>query len=172
MLRLKTLFLRGELCLDKSNIRIVWEEKDCKLSHKHSAFLGKVYFEIDSAFYPKKRAEGFPAMIMRWYLKELRLLNGKSNVVCRQVFFYPDPSNDILIKRYDEKYITLTFRERNKIIIECQSEWIQTFEQVLNEACNFYNKFRNLPEYGGDILVLGEEINMSSKLLKRIKKER
>jgi hypothetical protein len=146
-----------------------------------------MYLKSDGYSFPDERYEALPAMILRWILREARLLKGKNNRISERYFyFYPNKNNFVKMRLLDDDILALELisrrikessilhtvfsregRMKTKIIYVNYDDYFRT-TYLLAES--FYNRLRNQYPQGGDMFVLSEELNLSKKIINRINK--
>lgn len=169
-----------------SHINIFIDYDTVKLSEEHSAYMSRMYLEVDDYFFPHDKYIALPAMIMRWILREMRLLKGKTNTIKeRHLYFYPEDGmyiklelvdSDILhvslIKRQVGKkimkniYHTIFSKDRDMITNDFNCYYREFFGEIYKQALFFYERYRDQYPIAGDMLVLQEELILSKKLAK------
>lgn len=165
-----------------SNINIFIDYDTVKFSHEHSAYMSKMYLTVDDYIFPHDKYIALPAMIMRWLLKEMRLIKGKANTIKeRHIYFYPEDGIYIKFELMDNDVLHVCFInkkiEKKKNIIHTifsKDEYLvlndffcyynEFFMETYRQALLFYEKYKDQYPSGGDILVLQEELNLSKKL--------
>lgn len=171
-----------------SNINIFIDYDTVKLSHEHSAYMSKMYLEVDDYIFPHDKYIALPAMIMRWLLKEMRLIKGKANTIKeRHIYFYPEDGiyikfelmdNDVLhvsfINRKMEKkkniFHTIFSKDGHLVSTDFFCYHKEFFMETYKQAISFYERYKDQYPSGGDMLVLQEELNLSKKLAKELSK--
>jgi hypothetical protein len=171
-----------------SNINIFIDYDTVKLSNEHSAYMSKMYLKVDEYIFPHDKYIALPAMIMRWLLKEIRLIKGKTNTIKeRHIYFYPEDGiyikfelmdNDILhvsfVNREIEKtknvFHTIFSQNVNLLSTDFFIYYKDFFMETYNQAILFYERYKDQYPRGGDMLVLQEELNLSKKLAKELSK--
>ena len=172
-----------------SNINIFIDYDTVKLSHEHSAYMSKMYLEIDDYIFPHNQYIALPAMILRWLLKEMRLIKGKTNTIYeRHIYFHPEDGLYIKLELLDNDILHVSFVTRKKeekmknvfhTIFSKDGHLNSTdffcyykdfFIETYNQASLFYERYKDQYPQGGDMLVLQGELNLSKKLAKELSK--
>lgn len=169
-----------------SNISICIDYDTVKLSHEHSAYMSKMYLKVDDFIFPHDKYIALPAMIMRWLLKEMRLIKGNANTIKeRYVYFYPEDGIYIKFEIVDNDIFHVTFTNRitekkknlfhsifsmdgYTVSTDFYCLYKETFIETYKQAMLFFEKYKDLYPSGGDMLVLQEELNLSKKLANKL----
>lgn len=174
--------------LEISEVTINIDLEHIDLSYDFSAFMANMYIESDEFEYPHSQYIALPAMILRWFLRELRLIVGKNNKIKeRSIYFYPDVNNYIVIEYMGEGMLCLKLVKRKleknfniintiiskeavneKNVIYCLFN--DLFLEIYKKAEELLNKLERFEEQGGDLLVLKEELKYSEKIINKIQK--
>ncbi|PYG84972.1 hypothetical protein LY28_03430 [Ruminiclostridium sufflavum DSM 19573] len=174
--------------MEISEVTINIDLEHIDLSYDFSAFMANMYIESDEFEYPHSQYIALPAMILRWFLRELRLIVGKNNKIKeRSIYFYPDVNNYIVIEYMGEGMLCLKLVKRKleknfniintiiskeavneKNVIYCLFN--DLFLEIYKKAEELLNKLERFEEQGGDLLVLKEELKYSEKIINKIQK--
>ena len=171
-----------------SDINIFIDYSTIKLSHEHSAYKSKMYLKVDSYIFPHDKYIALPAMIMRWLLREMRLIKGKNNTIKeRHIYFYPEDGLYIKFELMDKDILHISFINRKiektknifHTIFSKDGQLVSSdffcyykefFMDTYTQALLFYERYKDQYPSGGDMLVLQEELKLSKKLAKELSK--
>jgi hypothetical protein len=150
--------------------------------------MSKMYLEVDEYIFPHDKYIALPAMIMRWLLKEMRLIKGKTNKIKeRHIYFYPEDGLYIKIELIDNDVLHISFinsqientknifhtffsKSGHSVSTEFFCYYTDFFLETYKQAILFYERYKDQYPCGGDLLVLQEELNLSKKLAKELSK--
>lgn len=174
-----------------SNVDIVIDYKTIKLSEK-GFYLGKIYFQADNYIYPDINSVGNPLNIMRWLLREMRLLiESKHQQTERHIYFHRQKQYHIYLNYLGDNLVSLEFskieniipinndviftavfsKKRDRDIHTVTCKYSDLFEIAYNEGNKLFNMF-NVEGMlqGGEMLPLEVELKYSKRIINRIKK--
>ncbi len=154
-------------------------------SEKHSAFICRMCFWDQYRFFPSSTFKACPALILRWILRELRLLKKSGVKEKREVFLHPSTDHFLFFEKSTDDTLLITFhcalkrsflnrffisRDRQGQTRSIQCSFASFFAHIYENAEAFYEKFCEMHPQGSDMVVLQEELELSKKLYNRIVK--
>lgn len=171
-----------------SKIKFYMDLKNLGISEEFSSNQCNFYLIADSMEYPDKNYMGLPITILRWLLKELRLLISRNNTIKeRYVYFYPETNNYFMhFEMADDENLKVTLNKRKikktsflhtifskegKIeTIELYCNFNEFFKEVYESSEIVYDACSQEEVHGGDILVLQQQLKASKSLYNKIMK--
>ena len=171
-----------------SDVNIIIDYKTLQLS-ENGFFMGKIYFQADDYIYPDANCFSNPLNIMRWLLREMRLLiESKAEITERYIYFsLEDPyhiylcylGNNLVALKFpktinkisNDMIITAVSEDYNKEIHTITCNYSDLFKIAYNEGTKLFNMI-NVAEApkNGEVLMLGVELEYSKRIINKIKR--
>jgi hypothetical protein len=168
-----------------TKIKFYIDLKNIRMSNELSSNQCNFYLIADHIDFPDKNYVGLPITILRWMLKELRLLINKKNTIKeRYVYFYPDHNNYLQFEMVDNVNlkITLYTRKSKKTPIintifskegkiektELYCKFNEFFKEVYDTSELVYDACSKEEVLSGDLFVLQAQLNYSKSLYNKI----
>jgi hypothetical protein len=176
--------------MEISSINIIIDYNSIKLSE--SGYEGIIYFQADDYVYPYKNCISYPLHIIRWLLKEMRLLlESKADVPERYVYFNTEKHQHIYLRYLGDDLIRLEFSSVKTTIPKINNMMFMTvFSKNLDRdlhlvTCHYSELFKIAYEEGrklfnmfnvegvlqdGIMIPLEGELQYAKRVLRKLEK--